>query len=351
MHKAKEKITCADLRQVLIHLYAFLLERVSTEEDILQLLETAVRICEILYLPSIQRSPKHILQLYNCTWLHHTLCRKLLSPDKGFYESYIHHIVAHAPVQFEIVSLSSTTKERLFGQANALVSQASNRHPDVMLNMLTRLQSKQLLKDKSVAETLSAQESRVSKAATHIPKYSGTVIRPAQLSHQQHSWQLHLKRISSFLVPGKGVWWSVEDGNYKFFDGYHDPNFHDEGPRLLHHHNAQIQDIYTRNEGLWQQVIDDTIPLPTTLIKIFDHKGNLKEVRRYSDVAGIVQQSASQLGNGSTGPTASLGQTLSSHTGDYSSTEAPTTYTQAGSGVQASFSPAEKIAQDHYANQ
>ena len=110
-YKAKEKITCADLRQVLIHLYSCLLEKVPTEKEILQLVETAVRISEMMYLPSTQHSPKHILQLYNCTWLHHTLCRKLLSPESGFYGSYIHHIVAHAPVQFEIVSLSSTTIE------------------------------------------------------------------------------------------------------------------------------------------------------------------------------------------------------------------------------------------------
>lgn len=217
-YKAKE-ITCADLRQILIQLYACILERAPTEEDVLKLLETAVRISVLMYLPSVQRSPKHILQLYNCTWLHHTLCRKLLSPESGFYGSYIHHIVAHAPVQFEIVSLSSTTteaEERLFGQAKALVSQASNWHPDnVMLNMLTRIQSKQLLKNKSVTETLSVQESRLSKAAANIPKYSGTsgtAIHPTQLSHQLYSWQLHLKRISSFLVPGKGVWWSLEDG-------------------------------------------------------------------------------------------------------------------------------------------
>ena len=67
-----------------------------------------------------------------------------------------------------------------------------------MLNMLTRLQSKQLLKDKSVADTLSIQESRVSKAAVHIPKYGGTVIHPAQLSHQQYLWQLHLKKSAPF---------------------------------------------------------------------------------------------------------------------------------------------------------
>ena len=113
-YKAKEKITCADLRQVLIHLYSCLLEKVPTEKEILQLVETAVRISEMMYLPSTQRSPKHILQLY-----------------------------------------TTEAEERLFGQAEALVSQASNRHPDVMLNMLTKLQSKQLLKDKSVADTLS----------------------------------------------------------------------------------------------------------------------------------------------------------------------------------------------------
>ena len=35
----------------------------------------------MLYLRSSERSPKRILQLYNCTWLHHTLCTE--NEDEG----------------------------------------------------------------------------------------------------------------------------------------------------------------------------------------------------------------------------------------------------------------------------
>lgn len=79
-----------------------------------------------------------MLQLYNVTWIHHTLCSKLFSTTKqvtrtAFFGLYLHHLVAHAPQQYELISHSSVNteaEERLFGQAKQLVLQASNRHAD-----------------------------------------------------------------------------------------------------------------------------------------------------------------------------------------------------------------------------
>ena len=48
----KEKITCAHLRLTVILLYACLLKRITSDDETLTLMETAVRISEILYLPS-----------------------------------------------------------------------------------------------------------------------------------------------------------------------------------------------------------------------------------------------------------------------------------------------------------
>ena len=159
------------------------------------------------------------------------------------------------------------------------------------------------------------------------------------------------EKISSFLAPGKGVWWSTQNGEYRFFDGYHDPNFHDEGPCLLHQGNTQIHGIYSRNEKLWQQIIDHNIPLPTTSIKVFDHKGNIKELQTYSDIAATEQLSVSQLGTSCTGSTAHLEQAMPSVLADSTGTKLSPTCTQMGSGLQVSSASKEKTNSEHSTGQ
>ena len=63
----KEKVKCADLRLRAAHLYHHILQHYRSDDYHLLLMQTVVQISEILYLPSSKRSPKRILQLYNCT--------------------------------------------------------------------------------------------------------------------------------------------------------------------------------------------------------------------------------------------------------------------------------------------
>ena len=149
------------------------------------MMETAVRILEILYLPSSQRNTKRVLQLYNITWLHHTLCSRFFPRIKhvtrtAFFGLYLHHLVVYAPQQYELISLNcvdTEAKERLFGQAKQLAHQASNRHVDtVIFYIMARLQAKELLKQNSMQNTLKEQSKRVNKAASSIHNYQGTKI-------------------------------------------------------------------------------------------------------------------------------------------------------------------------------
>lgn len=71
-----DKIRGADYRVTLIQVYLYLSER-NVSPKIIQLLKTAVCISKMLYLPESCRHPRHILQLYNTTLLHHDLCRDL----------------------------------------------------------------------------------------------------------------------------------------------------------------------------------------------------------------------------------------------------------------------------------
>ena len=106
--------------------------------EVLTLIETAVRISEVLYMEERNRNPRNILRLYNCSWLHHELCSKLITNFHKkmsyytFFGTYIHSLVAHAPQQMEIISLrsvNSENQEQLFEQARRSASAASNRHP------------------------------------------------------------------------------------------------------------------------------------------------------------------------------------------------------------------------------
>ena len=36
---------------------------------------------------------------------------------------------------------------------------------------------------------------------------------------RSRSWQVHLERISSFLLYGEGVWWQKVGSAYKYLDG------------------------------------------------------------------------------------------------------------------------------------
>ena len=120
-----DTMTGADHRIAVIQLLLYLSLR-DVDQRLIDLLSTAVYISELLYLPAEQRTTKHIIRLYNLTWYHHELCRELFTrlhagmTKERMLGNYLHALVAHAPPQFEIVSLSSVNaekQERIFSQA------------------------------------------------------------------------------------------------------------------------------------------------------------------------------------------------------------------------------------------
>ena len=134
--------------------------------------------------------------------------------------------------------------------------QASNRHADnVIFNILVRLRVKELTGQNCMLNTLKEQYSRVTKAAATICKYQGTTIMSSLINTSSSSWQIHLKRIAPYLINGKGIWWSLKDGNYHFHDADDDPDTHEEGPDLLHFRNTTIDKLCQRNEGIWDEII------------------------------------------------------------------------------------------------
>ena len=112
----KDTMTGAKYRVCMIEFYLYLLKR-PVSRDILVLIKTAVRISELLYMNDTERNTRNILRLYNCTWLHHELCNKIITKfhsgmsHNKLFGSYLHALVVHAPQQLEIVSLRSVNTE------------------------------------------------------------------------------------------------------------------------------------------------------------------------------------------------------------------------------------------------
>ncbi len=97
--KKQNGFSGSDLRVALIEVNN-LIQGQDFGEYIKLLLAIAVKISECLYSSSDKRTPKTILQLYNCTWLHE-LCEFLFVTPKDisygkFFGLYLHSLVAHA---------------------------------------------------------------------------------------------------------------------------------------------------------------------------------------------------------------------------------------------------------------
>ena len=74
-----------------------MLQYQEVSDDVKVLLSTAVKISECLYSSDLKRTPKTVLQLYNCSWLHHELCKCLFSKPKEisyekFFGLYLHSL-------------------------------------------------------------------------------------------------------------------------------------------------------------------------------------------------------------------------------------------------------------------
>ena len=55
---------------------------------------------------------------------------------------------------------------------------------------------------------------------------------------------------------GKGIWWSIKNGNYHFHDASNDPDTHRDGPNLLHFRFTTLDKLKERNDELWDKIIE-----------------------------------------------------------------------------------------------
>ena len=56
---------------------------------------------------------------------------------------------------------------------------------------------------------------------------------------------------------GLMFWWHSDADNYIFHDRTNDPEYHPEGPPLMHYRNANIEDVCARSELCWDDIIKE----------------------------------------------------------------------------------------------
>ena len=138
-----------DLRVALLQTYKLLyFQEVSISIKIL--LSTIVKISEIIYSADDKRTPKSILQLYSCTWMHHELCMNIFTELREIsyprlFGAYLHALVVHCPIQYEVVcqrSVNTENQERVFQQAKTIAKNTTNRKPEnVIPSIMLRLRA------------------------------------------------------------------------------------------------------------------------------------------------------------------------------------------------------------------
>ena len=253
------------------------------------LLDTMVDMQDILYKDDKGRSPRLILRYQNSSWYHHILCREIVGFNlqkmtvRKFYGTYFHDLTAHAPLQLRIISGRSSNaeeEERTFNTVKSITNTTSNYRPaHIISNIFIRLQAEEKLgRSENCVEK---QQSQVSRLAHSLPPQRNTKIPKTLIKKHSSLWQAHLERISDFLIPGEGVWWSQNDDFVEFFDACGEAEYRDEGPTLHHFRSSSLKSEEQYLLECWQECLQREIIIPTHLIRYEDGDGRVNRI--YTD--------------------------------------------------------------------
>ena len=168
------------------------------------------------------------------------------------------------PTQLELAclrSLNTEGQERLFGQARVIAEACTNQHPDnVIPQIMLRLQAKQ--EQHEFLTSVKNGDSQVSHVAKDLPQIPGTRVKTSFIKGKEDSWQVHLQRISPFLVAGEDIWWSSVPNGFIFHDGDTDSADPSDDFSLMHHRYHSLMDVENRRDACWKKMIDQKTVIP-----------------------------------------------------------------------------------------
>ena len=100
------------------------------------------------------------------------------------------------------------------------------------------------------------------------------IIERSFIEQRMASWQAHLQRISTFLLPEEGTWWQRTDSGYEFLDGEDTITSEGACPPLLHFRDTNLKDIQIQNELAWNTIITEKKMLATPFIRLYESNGD-----------------------------------------------------------------------------
>ena len=137
--------------------------------------------------------------------------------------------------------------------------------------------------------TLQTTETRIQKEAHQLGLTQNTTVETDFIITRISSWQAHLQRLSRYLVCGEGIWWHTVDKGYEFHDGNHSPDFHVQdfhvqGPDFLHFRHTTLKELEEKIAKIWEQVLCESVTLPTPYIKLYDEDGKLTGYKYFDNL-------------------------------------------------------------------
>ena len=252
------------------------------------LLDTMTELSRILYSRPEERCPRSILRLHNQSFLHAIACEEVIGKpqiltEKKFYGRYLHSLVVHAPIQHRIICSRSTNteqQERHFNTFSSISTATSSRRPgEIITPGIIRMQAEMTSEETKQRDTVKEQESRLGKLAQCLPPAQNTVIPHRIILKYPHVYQVHLEKVSDFLLCGEGIWWRHILTGVEFLDGPEERETNDHGPPFHHFrtHTLKSEDQYLRK--CWKQCLSNQVPIPHHAVRIYDEDGNLESIK------------------------------------------------------------------------
>ena len=229
------------------------------------LLRSLADVSAIMYSTEEKRTPKQVLRLAIQLWRQFSLFRQIVPSPKAInkvYGGYSHNVL-HSPDQLMLTSLRSANTEaleRIQGQAKAITLQTSSRQPqEVARNIMLRLN------EENGHDSTRRQQLEITNLSKALPAVNRTIVTVTDLATpwQTADFQALERSISMFLEKGEGVWWHMEDGLAIFHDADHDPDSRPEGPGLMSHRTATMQEVYERREEAWKAITEERVKTPS----------------------------------------------------------------------------------------
>ena len=179
---------------------------------------------------------------------------------------YFHALFVHGPMQHEVVcsrSVNTESEERLFKSAESATKCTDTKPENMLPGILKHLQLKRESIGSDPITQLCKKNSQINTHAEGLPVYPGTKFAMDWVKKRVYAWQAHLKRISHYLIEGKGAWWNTtESGD----DGGNDLKSVHKGPCLLHFRTSELSDVVRHLKFCWDKCIRNQLELPIEVV-------------------------------------------------------------------------------------